>query len=211
MSVFMSVLTAVMGYLLGGINFGIIVSKLMFHDDVRGHGSGNAGMTNVLRTFGKLPAAVTLVGDIGKGVLAVVLGRLLLGSFTVLDPAYGAYIAGLAAILGHLFPVYFRFKGGKGVSVSAGVVLAVQPVLFVPVAVTFLVVFLCSKIVSLSSILAAVALPVSALIFCLCTHQAFWPLLAFAVIVAGLVIYMHRSNIVRLKNGTEYKFGQKKK
>ncbi|MDD3430242.1 MAG: glycerol-3-phosphate 1-O-acyltransferase PlsY [Oscillospiraceae bacterium] len=203
-------LCAIQAYLLGSLSFSIIVSKLMFHQDIRTFGSGNAGMTNVLRTFGKKAAAITIVGDIGKGVAAVLLAKLLFGTITGLDGVYGAYIAAFCAVLGHLYPVYFKFKGGKGVSVAAGTILAIQPPLFPVLLAIFLVVFFISKMVSLSSISAAVAYPVITYFYALKTGLSPLVTTVLAAVMGGLVIFMHRSNIGRIKNGTEYKFFQKK-
>ena len=131
---------ALQAYLLGSIDTGILVSKFIYHDDVRNHGSGAAGMTNMLRTFGKRAAAMTAAGDVLKGVLAVCIGRWL---FTFLSgetfSAYlGVYLAAILAVVGHLKPLYFGFKGGKGVLVAGGAILAVQPALIPFLLVIFL-------------------------------------------------------------------------
>ena len=118
-------ITALIAYLLGSISFAIIVSKVYAHDDVRKYGSKNAGMTNILRTYGKLPAFFTLLGDFLKGVLAVVIGRWIFSAMGI--TAFDAgYVAGFFALLGHLYPVYFGFKGGKGVLTSLGIILVVN-------------------------------------------------------------------------------------
>ena len=114
-------LSAVIAYLLGSINFAIIVSKIYAHDDVRKYGSKNAGMTNILRTYGKLPAFFTLLGDFFKGVLAVVIARTIFSAMGV-DAFDAGYAAGFFALLGHLYPVFFGFKGGKGVLTSLGII-----------------------------------------------------------------------------------------
>ena len=130
------VLTAAGGYLLGSILFGVLISKVMYNDDVRNHGSGNAGMTNVLRTYGKLPAVFTTLGDVGKSVAAVNLGRFIFGALlsgtgaawqNPLDPVCGAYLAAIFCMIGHSRPIFFGFKGGKGVLVGAGAALATEP------------------------------------------------------------------------------------
>ena len=129
------VLTAAGGYLLGSILFGVLISKVMYNDDVRNHGSGNAGMTNVLRTYGKLPAVFTTLGDVGKSVAAVNLGRFIFGALlsgtgaawqNPLDPVCGAYLAAIFCMIGHSRPIFFGFKGGKGVLVGAGVTAIIQ-------------------------------------------------------------------------------------
>ncbi|MBP7870917.1 MAG: glycerol-3-phosphate acyltransferase, partial [Gemmiger sp.] len=130
------VLTAAGGYLLGSILFGVLISKVMYNDDVRNHGSGNAGMTNVLRTYGKMPAVFTTLGDVGKSVAAVNLGRFIFGALlsgtgaawqNPLDPVCGAYLAAIFCMIGHSRPIFFGFKGGKGVLVGAGAALATEP------------------------------------------------------------------------------------
>ena len=130
MTAFLIVLAvAAEAYLLGSMDTGILVSKYLYHDDVRTHGSGAAGMTNMLRTFGKKAAALTAVGDVLKGVVAVCLGRWLFGHLpadAAVSPYLGVYLAAILAVVGHSKPIYFGFKGGKGVLVAAGAILAVQ-------------------------------------------------------------------------------------
>ena len=133
--------TILQAYLLGSVDTGILVSKFVYHDDVRNHGSGAAGMTNMLRTFGKKAAAMTATGDVLKGVLAVCIGRwlfTLMPESTTLSPYLAVYLAAIFAIIGHLKPLYFGFKGGKGVLVAGGTILAIQPVLIPFLAVIFL-------------------------------------------------------------------------
>ena len=204
------VLTAAGGYLLGSILFGVLISKVMYNDDVRNHGSGNAGMTNVLRTYGKLPAVFTTIGDVGKSVAAVNLGRFIFDTLlsgtgaawqNPLDPVCGAYLAAIFCMIGHSRPLFFGFKGGKGVLVGA----VLLGIFLIEVAVT--------RIVSLGSIIIAALYPVGTLIN-LIARGANLPTIVFSticcVIMAAIVIWLHRSNIERLKNGTEYRFGQKK-
>lgn len=206
-------LSALIAYLLGSLEFGIIVSKLLYGDDVRNHGSGNAGMTNVLRTFGKKAAALVLVGDMGKGIVSVVLVRTLAQS--VFYTAYpngvdlGA-VAAFFAVIGHLFPLYFKFKGGKGVAVAAGTILVTNPTIFMVLVLIFLVVVGGTRIVSLASIVGAISYPILTLLYCLINEQSVIVNTLFAVCMAALVIFMHRSNIQRLREGTEYRFGEKK-
>lgn len=204
-------LCALAAYLLGSLSFSIIVTRLLYHKDIRSFGSGNAGMTNVLRTFGKGAAALTIVGDIGKGILAVLLAKWAFASFTAAEPIYGAYIAAICAVLGHVYPLYFGFKGGKAVSVATGTIVAIEPVLIVPLAVIFFTVFFCGKMVSLASITCAAAYPVVTFLYFrfVDPHDTLLTTLCAAA-VGGLVIWLHRGNIQRIKNGTEYKFGKKK-
>ena len=210
-------LTALSGYLLGSILFGVLISKVLYNDDVRSHGSGNAGMTNVLRTYGKLAAVLTTLGDVGKSVAAVRLGRLLftalLGGQTALDPVCGAYLAAIFCMIGHSRPLFFGFKGGKGVLVGAGAALANEPLVCAVLLGIFLVEFAITRIVSLGSIIIAALYPVATLIHLL-AHGADAATVAFSTvccaIMAAMVIWLHRSNIERLKNGTEYRFDEKK-
>lgn len=212
------VLTALAGYLLGSILFGVLVSKSMFNDDVRTHGSGSAGMTNVLRNYGKLAAAITVLGDVGKSVAAANLGRILfaslIGTDAVLAPVCGAYLAAIFCMIGHSRPLFFGFKGGKCVLVGAGAALSISPLICLVLLGVFFVQFAFSRIVSLGSIMVAALFPVVTFIYWL-RLGANLPTLLFStlccVIMATMVIWLHRSNIERLKNGTEYRFGSKKK
>lgn len=193
------ILCLVLGYLIGSLNFAIIYSKLK-KDDIRNHGSGNAGATNVLRTYGKLPAAIVFLLDISKGVIAILLVR------SVFDGMIFDCAAALGAVLGHNFPVYYKFAGGKGVSTSLAVLLTLHyPTALVAMA-TFIVVVLISKIVSLSSILASVfAMIFAFIVFKIDVFSV------FCLIIGVLCIFRHRSNIKRLIEGTENKLGQKRK
>ena len=206
------VLAAVLAYLLGSVDFGILVSKYLYHDDIRNHGSGNAGSTNILRTFGKKAALMTVIGDIGKGAVATVLGRFLLSHFVHESfGVYGAYLAAFCAVCGHLWPIWFKFKGGKGVATAAGAILATAPALILPLMVVFFLTFFLSRMVSLSSILAAAAYPIfTVLLSCYRGYDATFTTCC-ALVMAALVIWMHRSNIQRIRNGTEYRFGKKEK
>ena len=185
------------GYLLGSVSFSIILSRLKYQDDIRRHGSGNAGMTNTLRTYGKLSAVLVLIGDFGKGFLAAWLGWKLGGS------AMAAYLAGFCAVVGHMFPLYFGFRGGKGVATAAGVILGTCPQVFVVLAVLFAGIIFFSRYVSLGSISVAAVYPLLMLFW-------IWGIPGFlrvemlcAAGMAGLVIWAHRSNIGRLLSGTE--------
>lgn len=189
----------VLGYLLGSLNFAIIYSKLK-GDDIRNHGSGNAGATNVLRTYGKLPAAIVFLLDISKGVIAILLAR------SVFDGMLYDCSAALGAVLGHNFPVYYKFAGGKGVSTSLAVLLTLHfPTALVAIA-AFIIVVLLTKYVSLSSILAAAAAIIASFIFFKIDVFS-----VFCSIIGILCIVRHHSNIKRLLNGTENKLGQKRK
>ena len=189
----------VLGYLLGSLNFAIIYSKLK-GDDIRNHGSGNAGATNVLRTYGKLPAAIVFLLDISKGVIAILLAR------SVFDGMIYDCSAALGAVLGHNFPVYYKFAGGKGVSTSLAVLLTLHFPTALAAIVTFIIVVLLTKYVSLSSILAAVAAIIASFIFFKVDVFS-----VFCSIIGVLCIIRHHSNIKRLLNRTENKLGQKRK
>jgi glycerol-3-phosphate acyltransferase PlsY len=205
-------------YLLGGIDTGIIVSKKFFDDDVRTHGSGAAGMTNMLRTFGKRAAVVTAVGDVLKGFLAASIGAWLFGAFegaTGCPSLYGAYLASVMAVIGHWKPPYFGFKGGKGVLVAAGTLLAICPLLVPVMVVIFLAFFLPTRMVSLGSIMMAASYPFLTWGYGVLLHRDM-PQLIFSIVCAalmgGLILYLHRSNIGRIRSGTEYRFdGRHKK
>ena len=209
-------LTAAVSYLIGCANFAIIVCRLLYHKDIRDYGSGNAGMTNVARTFGKCPAVLVTIGDFAKGAIAMLLAHLLavtVGGYAGFSgfPFYGAYIVAICVMLGHCFPVFYGFRGGTGILVSAGVILILNPWILLALLVIFLAVFFASKIVSLGSITVAAMYPVLTLVFGLVQHSetVLWDTLV-ALVIGGLVIFFHRANIKRLINGTESSFKKKK-
>ncbi len=186
-------------YLLGSVSFATVLVRLFRGADVRDLGSGNAGATNVLRTAGKKLALATLLLDAGKGALGVLLARLVTA-----DPAWtGA--AAVAAIVGHVFPVWFGFRGGKGVATAVGVFLVVAPLAVLAVAAVFFAVVGLTRFVSLGSITAACLLPLSmGAVF----HAPDAHVVAAAV-VAAVLVFSHRANVKRLANGTERRLGQK--
>ena len=208
---------AAQAYLLGSVDTGILVSRYLYHDDVRTHGSGAAGMTNMLRTFGKKAAALTAAGDVLKGVAAVCIGRWLFGFLpenAAVSPYLGVYLTAVLAVVGHSKPIYFGFKGGKGVLVAGGAILAIQPVLLPFLTLIFLACLLPTGMVSLGSITMAAAYPVLTLIYGLLRGLPTGDLavcVVGAAIMGGMVIYMHRANIQRIRAGKEYRFGQKHK
>lgn len=204
----MWVLGAVLAYLIGSLDFGILLSKKLYKDDIRTHGSGNAGTTNMLRTFGGKAAGLTVLGDLGKGAAATLLGRFLAG-LTSADPEaalVGAYIAAFCAVIGHLWPVWFHFKGGKGVATAAGAILATAPPVLLALAVVFFAEFFMFRMTSLCSITVAALYPVFTALYCWYRGADLAFPTVCAAILGALVIWMHRSNIRRLRNGTEYKF-----
>ena len=216
-SVLIAAVSAVQAYLLGSIDTGILVSKFLYHDDVRKYGSGAAGMTNMLRTFGKKAASLTAFGDVLKGVLAVCIGRWLfhqLPAGTGVSPYLGVYLAAIFAVLGHLYPLYFGFKGGKGVLVAGGAILAIQPVLLPFLAAIFLLCLIPTGMVSLGSVTMAALYPLLTILYGVFKGYAAGDLLVCAIgagFMSGMVIYMHRANIQRIREGKEYRFGHHKK
>lgn len=207
-----SLAAAAAAYLLGSVNCAVLFSTVFFGEDIRSHGSGNAGTTNMLRTYGAKAAALTFAGDILKGVCAVLLGRLL---FSLLgaeaQQTYGAYLAGYTAILGHMFPLYFRFKGGKGVATGLGAVCAINPAVFGVVFTVGILIAAISGFVSLASLSGAVLFPMLLAGSMLLKNGVISPMeLLLACGIALLVIYNHRENIKRLLSGTENKFYKKK-
>ena len=209
-------ISAVVSYLLGSLDFAIIVTKAFTNEDIREKGSGNAGATNVLRSHGKKLAALTSLGDVGKSVASVLLAWLVW--FPLCGVAhlgyYGGFVAGAACVLGHMFPLYFGFRGGKGVLTVLGLMLVLDwPVALIGLAV-FIVTVLFSKMVSLGSIFAGVSLCVSVFVhFKYIAHHSVAATLyvtAMVIFVVGLAIMKHSSNIKRILNGTENKIGSKK-
>lgn len=162
-------LCMIIPYLLGSLNFGVIISGKKYNDDVRKHGSGNAGATNMLRTYGKKAAILTMLGDMLKAVVAVGFGYLVLNIniadtttdevIRLVDPM-GAAIAGLFVMLGHMFPCFFKFKGGKGVATAAMVILMIDPITFLICLLTFIIIVAGTKFVSLGSIMGLILYPI---------------------------------------------------
>jgi len=189
-------LTALAGYLLGSLPFGLIWARVFGLGDIRAIGSGNIGATNVLRTGNKLAALLTLIGDVGKGAFAVLLARGLLA-----DDA--AQAAGLFAYLGHLFPLYIGFKGGKGVATWLGTILAIAWPVGLAAAATWLVTALVFRISSLAGLTAAALAPIWAL--ALGRADVF----LLALLLGALIFERHRANIIRLLRGDEPKIGTK--
>jgi glycerol-3-phosphate acyltransferase PlsY len=200
------VLIPVSAYLLGSIPFGLILAKIFGSGDVRNEGSGNIGATNVARVAGPLAGILTLILDGAKGAAAVLLAeRYSNGS------AMWMIIAGLAALIGHCFPIWLKFKGGKGVATAAGVYLALSPLAFLAGLILFILVVAFWRYVSLGSISAAAAMPML-LYFLWAPHHAPPPMITFgALAVAMLIVYKHDANLQRLVDGQEPKFSFSKK
>ena len=197
-----NVSAVIAAYLIGSLSFAVIVSNYYGMDDPRTYGSGNPGATNVLRSGKKKAAALTLLGDALKGLVAVVLARCLQDALNLSDIAIAA--VAVAALVGHMWPICFGFKGGKGVATALGVLLALSPVTALVCAAIWLVMAFGFKVSSLAALVATVAAPL----------VAFWlmpyPSWAWAtVVIAVLVLYRHKSNIQNLLQGKEGKIGDK--
>ena len=202
-------------YLLGSVNSAIIVSKVLFGDDVRKHGSGNAGMTNMLRTYGKKAAALTLIGDMMKTVLSVGMAGLFFGFQYIggMSVNYVLYVAGLLAAIGHVFPCFYLFKGGKGVLVTATMGLILTPLVFLALFVIFVIAVALWRYISLGSVTVAVLYPVALdFYFKAVLHaQPSGPILLTSMLLAALIVWCHRENLKRITNRTENKFSFGKK
>lgn len=198
----LAIIAIAASYLLGSVSFSIIIARFMGKIDIRQHGSGNAGATNTLRVLGKGPGIAVFLLDIAKGVIAAVIGY-------ALNPYVNDWvpvICGLAAIIGHNWPIFFRFKGGKGISTTVGAMISLVPLPVVIAGLVAILIIAVTRYVSLGSIIFAVLLPIILAI-------GGWdqPYIWGAVVVALLAIYRHRKNIVKLLNGTENKLGSRKK
>ena len=180
-----------LGYLLGSLSISIMLSRGIFHSDIRDSGSGNAGATNVARVFGWGAGLLTFAGDFAKGILSMYIGQML-------DGPRGLALAGIACLIGHCFPLYYHFKGGKAVSVGAAVALMIDWRAFVLVLAVFILVALGTRWVSLASMSAAIVL---AAVVPLLTPSPWC--VALALFAAVLLIFMHRANIKRLLSGKE--------
>lgn len=194
-------LILIIAYLLGSIPSGLIAGKAFFGIDIREHGSGNLGATNSFRVLGKKAGSFVTAADILKGTAATLIPILLhwQGFVTGVHPL----LAGLFAVIGHMFPLFAGFRGGKAVATSAGVLLAYSPLFFLLLAAIFVSVLLITKYVSVASVSAAVAAFIYAVIHTIYTKD--FPFLAVVVALSFFVIYRHRANIIRLRNGTEPK------
>lgn len=186
------VLVVIIAYLIGSIPFGYLIVRAKEGGDVRQTGSGGTGATNVTRRAGRSAGVLTLILDALKGALAVFIAQL------VSNTDWSTAAAAIAVIVGHIFPIWLRFKGGKGVATGVGVFLMLDPLAVLCAGVIFLAVVLLTKYVSLGSILAAAAIPLFVWL-----NTATGPLLAAAVVGASLIVFAHRENIVRILNGTE--------
>jgi glycerol-3-phosphate acyltransferase PlsY len=205
------IIVTIIAYLIGSINFSIIISKKMAGFDVREKGSGNAGTTNMLRSVGKRAAGLTLLCDILKGVVAILIAILAGAIIKNMDKALLVQLAAIAVVLGHTFPIFFQFKGGKGVATSLGVLLMVNWQIGLICLVFAIALIVLTRMVSLGSIGAAILYPV--LVMFIHTNYTVSEgsgYLIFSIVLAVLVAFNHRTNIKRLLEGKENKISFKK-
>ena len=201
-------IVGVIGYLLGSIPTAVWVGKRFYGIDVREHGSKNAGATNTFRVLGKKPGKIVLLIDVLKGLLAVLAPQLLYPELNYETLVHLKIIAAVTVILGHVFPLFAGFKGGKGVATALGVIIAIHPLTACICLGIFLAVFLTFNYVSLGAIITSVFFPI-VLIFVF--HEKSFPLIIFSIVLGSAVVITHKKNIVRLMNGTENKMYLKKK
>lgn len=199
---------AIIAYLIGSINFSVILSKKMAGFDVREKGSGNAGTTNMLRSVGKKAAAITLVLDILKGVLAILIAMAIGRIFENSNGALLVQVAGVAVILGHTFPIFFKFKGGKGVATSLGVLIMSNWQIGLICLVFALILIALTQMVSVGSIAAAILYPVLTL-FIPQNYIVPGNYLIYSIVLAVIIVFNHRENVKRLLSGTENKISFK--
>lgn len=197
------ILMALVAYLIGSVNFSVIISKRIAGFDVRERGSGNAGTTNMLRSVGKGPAALTLILDIAKGLVAILIAFLIGKISDEANAAILVQLAGFFVVLGHTFPVFFGFKGGKGVATSLGVLLFINPLVGLICLVFALAVMAFTRMVSLGSIMAAILFPVLTIFIKDGYIADGYTYIIFGIAMAVLVIFNHRSNLKRIYTGKE--------
>ena len=203
------IVVAILSYLIGSINFSIIISKKVAGFDVREKGSGNAGTTNMLRTVGKKAALITLVCDILKGVISILLALLIGKIAKEANNSILVQIAGILVIIGHTFPIFFKFKGGKGVATAVGVLLTTNWQIGLICLIFGLVLIALTRMVSLGSITAAILFPILVL-FIKTNYIVEGNYFIYSLIIAVMVVFNHRENVKRLLSGTERKLGEKK-
>ncbi len=206
-----NVIIAIIAYLIGSVNFSVILSKKMAGFDVREKGSGNAGTTNMLRSVGKKAAALTLICDVLKGVIAILIAMFIGWAFKIENQSLLVQIAGIAVVLGHTFPIFFGFKGGKGVATSLGILIMSNWQIGLICLVFGLLLIVLTRMVSLGSCAAAVLFPVLTLFitdnYIVSQGSGY---LIYSIILAVIVLFNHRSNIKRIMAGTENRISFKK-
>ena len=201
-------IVAIIAYLIGSINFSVILSKKMAGFDVRDKGSGNAGTTNMLRSVGKKAAAITLFCDILKGVVSILIAILMNKIFSNSNGALLVQIAGVAVILGHTFPIFFKFKGGKGVATSLGVLIMSNWQIGLICLVFALILIILTQMVSVGSIAAAILYPVLT-IFIPQNYIIPGNYIIYSIVLAVIIVFNHRENVKRLLSGTENRISLK--
>lgn len=207
------IIVAIIAYLIGSINFSIIISKKVAGFDVRQKGSGNAGTTNVLRSVGKKAALITLICDILKGVVAIGIALLFGNIVQNVDKALLVQLAGIFVVVGHTFPIFFGFKGGKGIATSLGILLMTNWQIGLICLVFALVLMAITRMVSVGSIAAAILFPVLVIFIdqnYIVPDANNWKYLIFSIVLCLIVLFNHRENIKRILNGTENKISFKK-
>ena len=199
-----AVICAILSYLAGSVNCSVMISSKKYGKDIRNQGSGNAGATNMLRVYGKKAAVLTFLGDVLKSALASIIGRLILGYV-------GAYLAGLFCVIGHAYPIFFKFKGGKGVVAISTMCLLTEPLVFLIMLVIFVIILFGYKMVSLASIMVMLTYPL-VLSQAAMTAEPVGAHFVLALFNAFFVVFLHRKNIIRIYNHEESKisFGKKK-
>lgn len=222
-NIFLTVLcfvaAVIIPYLISGINSAIIVTKIKTGEDIRKIGSGNAGLTNTLRTQGKIAALFVLLGDILKGVISILIVHFLFKGLLGIDTyehtagyEWINYLAGIFAVLGHIFPIYYGFKGGKGILVTFSTMLAINWIPALILLGIFGIFVAITRYVSVGSIIAASCYPFAVLLFGYMNgNPNAWLSFVFAFVIGFMLVFMHRSNIQRLRNHTEKKLGEKSK
>ena len=205
------IIMAIIAYAIGSINFSVIISRKYAGFDVREKGSGNAGTTNMLRSVGKKAAAITLICDILKGVVSILIAVIIGKIVRNMDKALLVQIAGIAVVLGHTFPIFFEFKGGKGVATSLGVLLMTNWQIGLICLVFAIVIMAFSKMVSMGSVGAAILFPVLTLFIRnhFIVEATGLKYFFFSIVLAAIVAFNHRENIKRILNGTENKLNFK--
>jgi glycerol-3-phosphate acyltransferase PlsY len=207
----------VIAYLIGSIPFSYLVVRFFAGEDIRRHGSRNVGATNVARTFGKLPGVIALFLDMTKGYAAVMVAQWMTGrpdwplafggdASPLHSRAFWIAFSGLVAVLAHMFPVWLRFHGGKGVATATGVFLAIDPIAVAAGLIVFLIVLITTRLVSLASMVGAASIP---LFLRFLTHAPFWTI-NVSIVIAILIILKHHSNIARMAQGKERRMGKRK-
>ncbi|MCQ2454542.1 MAG: glycerol-3-phosphate 1-O-acyltransferase PlsY [Clostridia bacterium] len=213
--VFTAVIAVICAYLLGSINFAVVFIRAFINKDVRNIGSGNAGTTNAMRAGGKKVGILTFLCDFAKGVFSAFLGKIVFSylfeitAINYVKPIYGAYICGFVCLIGHIWPLFFEFRGGKGVATGVGVFFVICPIASLIGLVAFTVCFLISRTVSLSSIIGTVSVVATALIL-YDKSAMFLPQLVMGCIMGIMVIVKHKDNIKKIIKGEENKFAKGK-